>query len=258
MNDPISLEKYFSENIYLTPSEAHRELIRRRKDSILLREVVTFLKNGIPEVLQDFPKAILARTLTTPNHEFFEFHRLAQEAGLEGWCLEYSQDKFRAENFDKYYLGKLYFNGGVGKKGGQRLSTLRVVDFDNAEGKSIDSIETLWGESLVGFHHRLVEQVAPHEARFSDASQWVLQNGKKSDSFYPYYLALFLCHGVLFENFLLEDKPLIEKMFLPAIHILREKFNLFPLIVPLSPLEREYDLYWRQYPSFVKEVVLKK
>jgi hypothetical protein len=252
MMSKAELEKFLVEKIYVTPTQAARELEKRRANKELLREVMKFLEGKLPTTLQKSPKAVLARVLATPNFEYLEFLRLAQEAKMEPWCLEYTEDKFRAENFDKYYLGKLFFNYGIGKKGGEKLSAKKVIDFDAAEGKLIKNIETLWGENFVDFHHRLVCSVLPDGGHFEDASWWIDENGKKSSLFYPYYLALFLCHGVLFENFLLEDKPLIEDMFLPAVSTIFEKFQLYPLVVPLSCIEQEYDIHWRHYPSEVE------
>jgi hypothetical protein len=256
MTDRSSLERFFCEKIYLTPSQASEEIFRRRNNPELLQKVRDYLKDELPACFQVAPKAILARVLASPNFEFFEFQKLARMANLEGWCLEYTHDKFRAENFDKYYLGKLCFNHGIGKKGGEKISTFKTIDFNQAEGKNIHTVTTLWDEGFVDFHHRILSMSTLKHANFEDASEWIIKKGKKSKVFYPYYLSLFICHGVLFENFLLEDKPLIEEMFMPALKIVYEKFGFYPLIVPLSPIEREYDLYWKQYPAEV-EIVTK-
>ena len=258
MMDRHSLERFLTDNIYLTPTQAREEISRRRNDLQLVNKATKYLKNKIPHALKDGPKAVLARVLASPNHEFFEFQRLAEEAGMEGWCLEYTNDKFRAENFDKYYLGKLFFKHGIGKKGGEKSSVLKVIDFDQAEGKLVCSLETLWGENFVDFHHRLVRATASEASNFEDAAWWIEENGKKTSLFYPYYLAMFICHGVLFENFLVDDKQLIDELFLPALDIVYREFGLYPLVVPLSPIESEYDLHWRQYPSEVESVAIEK
>jgi hypothetical protein len=170
--------------------------------------------------------------------------------------LEYNEDKFRAENFDKYYLGKMVFYHGLGKKGGRKSDVLKVVNFDVAEGKNINTIQTLWGGNLVDFHHQLFKPFS-YMAYYADCSSWIKRHGGKGSEFYASYLALFICFGVLFENFLLEDRQLIEEMFMPAYEQLQQEFGLAPIIVPLSSFEKEYDEYWRYYPGDLKDQAIR-
>ena len=246
------LKLFFAERIYLTPEEARKEVYRRWSDTNLQKKVRAFLKNDLPPMFGESPKAVLARTVASPNHEFFEFCRLSQETRLEAWYLEYNEDKFRAENFDKYYLGKMVFYHGLGKKGGEKRDVLKIVNFDAVEGASIKNISTLWGENLVDFHHHLFRPLSQGVC-YADCSSWIQRHGGKGSEFYASYLALFISFGVLFENFLLEDKQLIEEMFMPAYEKLQKEFGLAPIIVPLSSFEREYDDYWRYYPGDLKD-----
>lgn len=246
------LKNFFKEKIYLTPEAARKEMYKRWNDAELQKKVRTFLKDDIPPMFGKAPKAVLARAIASPNHEFFEFCRLSQKTQLETWCLEYNDDKFRAENFDKYYLGKMVFYHGLGKNGGEKRDVLKIVNFDAAEGKSIKNISTLWGEDLVNFHHRLFEQFSD-KVNYADCSNWIQRHGSKGSDFYASYLALFISFGVLFENFLLEDKQLIEEMFMPAYEKLQKEFGLAPIVVPLSSFEREYDEYWRYYSGGLRD-----
>ncbi|MBP9697768.1 MAG: hypothetical protein KBD65_01095 [Candidatus Moranbacteria bacterium] len=250
------LKAFFAKKIYLTPEEAHREIYKRWHDVDLKKKVRAFLKDDLPPMFDKSPKAILARAVASPNHEFFEFCRLAREAQLEAWYLEYNEDKFRAENFDKYYLGKMVFHHGVGKKGGEKRDVLKIVDFDLAEGKTIKNIPTLWGGNLVDFHHDVFAR-SSQTTYYADCSDWIRRQGGKGSEFYTSYLALFVCFGVLFENFLLEDEQLIDEMFIPAYERLQKEFGLSPIVVPLSSFEREYDEYWRYYPGNLSDEALK-
>lgn len=76
-------------------------------------------------------------------------------AGLKPLCLEYLDDKFVAENIDKYYLCKMFFYGGAGRNGGINLSTMKVINFNDSQGKRIGGLETVGGNSLENFHHKL-------------------------------------------------------------------------------------------------------
>ncbi len=234
-------QRFFNEEIYWTPGRAKKELAKRRKDAVLRKKVEQFLEGDIPEVFQRGAKAILARNILTPNYAFFAFRKLAAEVALEDWCLEYTEDIFRSENPDKYYLGNLHFYGGQGKRGGEKVWPQKILNLNAAEGKCIAHLRTVWGGSLVEFHHRLAKEIIPEYRRYADVSDWVKRRGGKAKDFYPSYLALFLRHGILFENFLLADRPLVEELFLPALEVIRQTFGLRPLIVPLIPLEKEEE-----------------
>jgi hypothetical protein len=73
----------------------------------------------------------------TPNYELFYFLDLAETVDLDFALLEYSHDKFVAKNPDKYNLGKIIFHNGEGKKGGTKLESVNVVNFNKTEGKMV-------------------------------------------------------------------------------------------------------------------------
>ena len=104
--------------IYTPLSVAKKEIQRRWKDKKLRKKVEDFLGRDVPDELKKDPKAVLVRHIASPNNEFIRFLNLSELIGLKPKCMEYQHDKFRAENQDKYYLGKLFFFNGIGKKWG--------------------------------------------------------------------------------------------------------------------------------------------
>jgi hypothetical protein len=231
------------EDIYTPLPVAKKEIWKRWNNSALQDKVNTFLHNDIPEFLKDKPRSIYWRHLISPNFEFLHFWELSKQIELEPICIEYLSDIFTAKNSCKYHLCKLYFYNGKGRKGGNKISTLKIIDF-NAEGKKLTEIETLWRENLVEFHHRML-RAAIDDISIYDSSPWFN---------YYYHLVLLICHGVLFENFLMndEEREFTEKIIIPNFLKVRDVFGVQPLIVRLLPPETETDPYWFYYPESIK------
>lgn len=241
------------ENFYTTLEEAKVEIWRRWNDKELRKKVEEFLSgDDILKVFASKPKAVLCRDIISPDLECLRFIDSAKEIGLDPLMLEYPEDKFVNKNSDKYYLCKLSFYKGKNKNGDNITSTYRIVDFNKAEGKKFCDINTVWGDSLVGFHHHLLEKSVPGLGdEIVDITKWFNTTRYESEYYYLYFLALFLCHGVLFENFLTnkEELEFTQKKVLPSFHKLEEMFGVRPLIVPVVPLEEETDQYWWCFPE---------
>ena len=122
------------EYIYTPLAVAKDEVWKRRSDEDLMRRVREFLKDDVPDELKQTPRAVLSRHVVSPNFELLHFLDLAKEVALDPLGLEYVHDKFVPKNDDKYYLAKLIFYEGWGKKGGVKTSSLKVVDFDQYDG----------------------------------------------------------------------------------------------------------------------------
>jgi len=178
------------EAIYTPLSKAKEELEKRWKDKKLKKKVDKFL-GKIPGYLDDKPKAYLARHLVSPNYDFLKFLKIVENAELAFICPEFTKDKFIAKNACKYHLAKLYFHEGKGKKGGDIISTMKVVDFDLFEGKKIKDLKTLWGENFVEFHHRILNSLIPNiNEKLVDISSWLDKKGKTPEKFYIFFLWL--------------------------------------------------------------------
>lgn len=244
--------------IYTPLEVARREVWKRWNDRKLKERIDAMFQKGWPDFFRDIPKAVLARNIASPNMELIHFFDLAESAALPPLVLEYTEDRFTPKNQEKYFLGKLFFYGGRGRKGGQKLSACRVIDFNGAHGKKLSQIQTRKGESLPLFHHRILSHILPGaEKSVVDMSSWVLANGKTASTFYARYLSFFICHGILFENFILqyEEEAFTREVVLPAILQLESLLGVKPLIVPLCPFANESDPYWKYYPEETEKVV---
>jgi hypothetical protein len=251
----IDIERYssrqqsFSDLVYTPLLEAREELRKRREDRGLTGRISEFLNGDIPAPLLEGPKALLFRQLCTPNYELRRFMDIAQEQHIEPLLFEYHEDKFTSRNPLKHALGKMRFSQD-GPRSNVRTKT--VIEFNKYEGRRIAEVRTVWNQDLIDFHHTLVG-VAFKDSHLSffDASQWFQRGGVKASHYYLRYVALFVQHAILFENFVLADDAefsFVESIFLPAFIEINRVFGYKPLIVPLLPIDTQADPYWISYP----------
>jgi len=201
----------------------------------------------------------LCRDIYTPNFETHRFISAADALDLTPVFGEYSSDKFTSNNLSKYYLGKIAFHFGFGKKNGAKIKYKNIIDFNKANGKPLSSITTHWNQNLVDFHRELFLLKYPQftDEFFFDISKWLTKNGGNAKFFYNKFLALFVRHGILFENFMLEKEELkfTKEYFLPAFFKAWEDLGEKPIIIALAPTEVEGDLFWFYYPpEFLKNI----
>lgn len=239
-----------------TPLEEAKEEVRARWQNPALRRKVEDYIGNIPGPFRDDPKAVLDRNIATPNFEYFHFLQLAASASLSPVVTEYIKDKFVTINVDKLGLGKMPFHKGHDKKKHVLFKYMNVIDCTKYQGKPFFEIRTLWGEPLVVFHHRLLSRSDGHSSLF-DASSWYEVNGGNAEGYYHNYLALFICHGILFENFITneEEERFSRRIVYPAFRKVSQHFGLKPLIVPLYPEDKATDIYWRCYSPEIKAIV---
>jgi len=262
ISDIIADRKRYDDVLYTPLDEAYDELVRRRRDKELERRVHDFLRGNIPEPLRSEPKAVIFRHVLTPNYELRRFTELVHAFGkLQPLFWEYHTDKYTPNNELKRTIGRLFFFNGRGKKNGARINSLNVIDFNTSNGKPIGSLMTTWGQSLIDFHHEFFRECYRDiPGSLFDSSDWFQLNGKTSDSYYTAYLSLFLRHGILFENVMLDKSELsfTKNTFLPAFLSLFREFGLKPLIVALEPTKEESDPLWMCYPGPDKKFVEEK
>ncbi len=245
-------------DIYTPLEEAKEEIKRRWEDKELRKKVEEFLDGDVPDFLSDSPKAHLVRHVSSPNLEFFRFKDLADQAGLEFILGEFIEDKFTTQNSSKYYVGRMFFDGGKGKKGGRKIFSKTVIDFNKAGGEELRKIKTLEGKLLVDLHHgMLTSEVKNIKHKIQDLSPWLKKRGEHPKDFYIYFLALFIRNGILFENLLMndEEKDIVEEVIVPAIDKLYKIFNKKPLIVRLLPEDSEEDPLWYYYDDYFRKYV---
>ena len=81
--------------------------------------------------------------------------------------------------------------------------SLDVVDVQAAQGRPFETIQTVWGEPLVAFHHAMLFASFPllPRAALWDASGWFRANGPSPSGYYRQFLSLFISGCVLFESY---------------------------------------------------------
>jgi hypothetical protein len=246
-----------SSNFYTSLEDAKEEIWERWRNDALRKKVVDSI-GTIPHPMQESPRAVLDRNIATPNYEFFHFIQQANKTGLPILVTEYIRDKFVTINSDKLGLGRMPFYRGRNKKGRLLFRYRNVIDCTIYQGKPIGEIKTLWGETLADFHHRLLTTTS-FSIDILDASSWYKSNGGNAENYYHNYLAMFICHGILFENFITneEEERFSKSVVFPAFKQVVEHFGMKPLIVSLVPHDVASDIYWRCYPADIEEEVLR-
>ena len=175
-------------------------------------------------------------------------------SGLKPVNLEYLHDKYLSCNPAKFYLGKMCFFKKNNSNGDGNISHEYLIDFKKSEDMPLDKVETLWGENLVEFHHQILKSSKSNIDMF-DISKWYEKKGGRARMYMKYYLALFICHGILFENYLTQknEKNFTYNVVIPAFKEVEKLFGLKPLIVPIMPSMEKDEVYWWSYPDQIKK-----
>jgi hypothetical protein len=246
-------------NFIYTPLDvAISELKNRYQDDSLMSFVSESLNNDVPDVVKDGMKLVYSRHVVTTNYEVWRFLSIADALEYDAVFWEYLDDKFTSNNKCKYFLGRMPIYMGTGKKGGEIVECKNIIDFNKSNGRPISSVKTLWGDYLVNFHHKLLrDRFNRVKYDFFDASEWFSRNGKSAKEYYKNFLKIFLCHGILFDNFLADNSEMqfTEQAFLPAFIDIYQQTGKKPLIVALEPTDIENDNFWHSYPPDVKKIV---
>ncbi len=253
----------FDAFVYTPFEEMLAEMPLRQKNAALSAYVEKSLPAGLPHIIKEGKHAFLSRDVGTPNYETLRF--ISAIDAMEDFVpiiWEYGQDKFTPnQNELKYALGKMTFYQGQGKKGGEKTIKQSTVNFNENEGKKLVDVKTEWGQSLIDFHHELftpIRKSLKHDLIFFDASEWYSKSGGVVEKYYKNIFTMFLTHGVLFENFMVEHESevaFIRSVFLPAFIEIYRETGVKPLIVPLSPTDIESDLFWSYYPPQLADYV---
>lgn len=238
-------------NMYTPLEEAKEEIWRRWNNSDLRSEVNSYV-NGVPAIFTKEPLSVLCKHIITPNMEYNQFLAQVKDINLKPLGWEFLEDRFSFRNTDKVALAKMQFHlNGNGKQScAVRTSCIKIVNMAEVDKKMLCAINTLSGQRLDEFHHRILTMASPIE--LFDASPWYRARGEKAKEYYKYFLSLFLCHGILFENFITNEKE--EERFsrivvMPAYREVVNRFEVKPLIVQLLPPDKAADNYWRSYPE---------
>jgi hypothetical protein len=241
-------------DFYANIKDVKKEIIRRNKDVNLLNKIEEYLNGDIPKPFKSCQRAVMFRNIISPDLEFLNFINMSKETGLNVLGLEYLDDKFCTRNQDKLCLVKLAFFEKRDKNQMAIINYKKIVDIKLSDNKKFSDIKTLGGENLIDFHHNLLKKNISEEIELYDMSEWIKRNGSKAIEYYKKLLALFICNGVLFENFLLEGEEdlFTKEVFLPAFILVSEFFGLKPLILPAIKPELINDKYWWCYSKLIE------
>lgn len=250
----------------LTPlPEALAELEIRRRDPALKKKIQDHLGDNIPSYFKNAPVLYLARHLATPNFETVRFSQLLQTYDLPVVIGQDTKDKFVPQNILKWSLCRLPIYIGTSHKDGhllERFQKMTIVDFNASSGKPFSEIHTLWGQKLVDFHSELCARYLDPRVHIEDDAVWIDKN-RRGDllGHYQKFLALFVMHGILFEDFLSENREerrFIETVLRPAFSHVEKLFGVRPLITHLQPTAIESELFWMAYPAGVLDIIKEK
>jgi len=247
-------------DIYTPLEEAKVEIWRRWNDKELEKKVHKFLAGKIPEIFLKEPRAISTTHVATPNWALLHFKKEAKEVNLRPLVFEYLEDIFITTNFDKVSLARMIFYHGKDNHGDMLTSKRHIIDLTGREEKKqIKEINTVWGENFVDFHHKVFREHC-QEVEILDGSSFYKKMGKNAKEYYPYVLALYIRHGILFENYLANkhEEKFMKEVFFPSINLVYKKFGLKPLIVPIAPQNEADNKYWWCYPEFIKSLIPKQ
>ena len=235
--------------LYTPLPEALEELEQRRKDVALCSRVEAFHQVLFPTFVPLDPVGVFFRAIITPNHEFDRYFECLRATKLLPLFCEFHRDVYVSCNRDKYRLCCQSFAANSAELWG-----LRAVDLKSLECKPhprLCDIKTKNGLKLTDYHHALLETAYPGcEKHIVDFSDWFIES-RYGELYYLRYLALFICHGILFENFIVEDKSelqFVRERVIPSFVRVTELFDVRPLIVPILPHDSENSDYWRSLP----------
>ncbi|NVN91194.1 MAG: hypothetical protein HXX11_11405 [Desulfuromonadales bacterium] len=238
------------DDVHSSLNEARTEIHRRWNDAALKRSVEEMLGVHLWPEMKGQPRGVLWRCLPSPDNGFTFFVQASQWMGLKAFLPEYIEDMFVHFNAEKKSLGRLSLSMPDGT-----MVTCDIVDFHASQGKPMTEVVLKTGESLVGFHHRLLDR-SGYPVMRRDLSDWWISL-KPARNYYHYYLAHFIAHGVLFDVFEQEEdhreNVFLQEVVLPNIEKVEREFGKKPLIVRHYPPEQteEENFYWFSYPPHV-------
>ena len=262
IDDLIANREKFNNYVYTSLDDAMKQIEHRKNNESIDNYLKKTLPHGVPKVMKDKKSVVLFRHIATLNYEILRFISLTSVTDkFQQLILEYSADKFTNRNEGKFFLGKMSFVKGRNRNNEILFENQNIINFNSSNSKSISSVKTLWGQSLVDFHHELFFKAFPElKDHMFDLSRWIIENGDEAKKYYKFFLSLFLKHGMLFENFLLENNELIftKDIILPAIMEIEKETGLRPLIVALEPTDIEDSKFWLSLPYNQKKVIIWK
>ena len=208
--------------------------------------------------LAERSRAVLWRSIATPNNELLRFVSIARKYGLEPLVLEYQADVFHPDNPCKSALCTVETVSRHHAEQHSFSHKLTICDTAMASGRKLSSIRTYWGTSIVTFHHSLFDQsVGAMGVEHLDASEWLTHHGPHPSDYYIHLMKLFLGRSILFESYLTDtaERMFTSSVVIPAFKRTLRECGEPPLICQLDPPEEEGSRYWLKYPTEMWPVI---
>lgn len=251
-------------NMYTSLEEATIELHRRRNDLSLRSKVEEFIGDSIDikYFFSEGPKIVYGRDIISPNHELRHFIDLVStQKQLKPLFFEYRCGKMVAKNFSKYRLCKMLFHDemNISNLYDHSNKVVSLIDFNTQEGLRLDEVVLKNNVKLLDFHHNLLQENIPgiDMRDIVDISEWFNNHRHFSSWYYVVYLSMFVCHGILTENFIDNrgEGEFVREKMLTSFAAVEDLFGVRPLIVPTVPLNLEENDFWWYYPESLKNKI---
>src|SRR3989338_4052564 len=189
-------------DLMMTPIEAIQELERRQRDPTIRKKVEDYLLGDIPEYFKNGPILYLARHVATPNFETLRFKYLMESLGMKTVVSQDTKDLFVSQNQMKRALCKLSVCCGVSQNNGKLNEQ---------------------------FHNRLFLKFMQQKIENPDDATWIDRHHRGNLlEHYKNLLALFVTHGILFEDYIMEDKheaDFVKNILRPACRFIEQRFG---------------------------------
>lgn len=241
--------------MYSPPGAVIAELARRRRDKGLVKGIADYLDGPPPEGWpEDRPIATLNRYVASAHFEDIVFAHMARSIVLRPYWPTYLAERFTLKNPEKVS----YLRPRVHREKLHITKKWLIADHEARIGKELGSIQVN-GADLATVHAEARARVfdADLSTNQFDVSAWnkrqALRFGANdfSQRLAPHYyravMALYICHGVLFEDF--DGGPnatagldgFVRQVVRPAFDSVAKTFGLKPLIVRLPYIEGFLD-----------------
>ena len=228
--------KYLQNKINTPLEKALKENEKRRKNTELQQAVGDFLKDDVPKHFnQQQPIFYLSRYMATPDYETLHYCNRVPKNGWPVIIGEDTADIFTSHSSLKRNLVKLPIVSGQAKNGDGIVRYITIADFNCHQGKPFKGV-TLYNQmALTDFHKRLCAQFLPKNVLVVDESTWVDRHSRgQLVELYEKLLPLFLVHGIMLEQYELDELDFLEAVVIPAREATIKRFGYAPLIAPLE------------------------
>lgn len=248
--------------MYTSLDQAVKELKLRRQDPTIVSRVKDLLGGLLPAGLPTEPPACILRQVASCRYEDVAFAELAESAGLTPFWPTYLADRYTTVNPDKvnYVRVRLKISDSHNAKF-KVVCDMGALDHEKPElGQVKTKYQNGDGQPLLlpDLHLQMRKIALPdYAANFFDVSDWYKAQILRSGQYYTSIFALFICYGVMFEDY--HDGPnaaslqaFVKRRVEPAFNFVSQEIGLRPLLVKF-PWEKGYELYPREVlPVFLR------